>query len=130
MQRSEEDILSKAPIKVRLGDSEYDIKPLPILKARQWRTKLTETMKSIVSDMSVEQTATNIGPAMTAALVAFPDKVSDLVFAWSPDLPVEKVLAEATEEQMTIAYSKIMVLAYPFLAPLHLTLKVTKSQLS
>ena len=129
-ERTEDQILSKEPIKVTLGSEQYDLKPLPILKARQWRAKLTETMKSIVDPMSAEQTSTNMGPAMTAALVSFPDKVADLVFTWEPALPTQKILEEATEEQLAVAYSAIMLMAYPFLAPLILTTKVTKSQLN
>lgn len=129
-ERTEEQIITKTPIEVTLGSKLYPLKPLPILKAREWRTKLTETMKEVVGSMSSEESAKTIGPAMTAALVAFPDKVAELVFAWSPDLPKEEIEAEATEEQLAVAYSAIMVLAYPFLMPLLLTMQVTKSQLS
>jgi hypothetical protein len=125
-ERSEEDIISKAPILVTLGEQRYPLKPLPILLARKWRSLLTQTMQDIVGSMSAEQTTTNMGPAMTAALVAFPDKVVDLVLAWAPELPKE-IIEVATEEQFAVAYSAIMVMAYPFLAPLALTVKVTKS---
>ena len=47
-ERTEEDIISKAPTKVTLGAVSYDIKPLPILKARAWRAQLAETMQTIV----------------------------------------------------------------------------------
>ena len=128
-ERTEEDIISKSPIEVTLGDQKYPLKPLSPNKAREWRTKLNETMFTIVGNMSADQTTTNIGPAMTAALVAFPEKVQELVFAWAPELPKEKLLDEATEEQFAWAYQAIMVMAYPFLAPLLLSMKVTKSLL-
>lgn len=126
-QRSEEDILSKTPIKALLGSTEYDLKPLPIIKARAWRSKLAETMQSIVGNM--DSTADKTAQAITSALVAFPDKVADLVFAWSPELPQKQILEEATEEQLAIAFSALMVMAYPFLAQLAMTVQVTKSQL-
>jgi hypothetical protein len=129
-ERTEDDVISKAPILVTLGETQYGLKPLPVLKAREWRSKLAQTMQGIVTPMSAEQSPNTIGPAMTAALVAFPDKVADLVFAWATDLPVDKVLNEASEEQIAVAYSAIMVMAYPFLMPLILTMKVTKSQLN
>lgn len=126
-ERTEDEILSKSPFVVTLGETEYGLKPLPVLKARVWRTLLTETMQDIVGSMSAPESNTTIGPAMTAALVAFPDKVAELVFAWSPELDQEKILSEATEEQMCVAYSAVMLMAYPFLAPLALSMKVTKS---
>lgn len=129
-ERTEEDIITKAPIVVTLGATQYGLKPLPVLKAREWRKKLTDTMLTVVGSMSLEQSTTNMGPAMTAALVAFPDKVADLVLAWSPELDAEKVLSEATEEQVATAFCAVMIMAYPFLAPLALTMRVTKSQLS
>lgn len=127
IQRTEEDILSKSPIQVMLGSDRYDLKPLPIIKARAWRSKLADTMRGIVGDLS--QPADKTASAITAALVAFPDKVADLVFAWSPELPTEKILDEATEEQLAVAFSGLMVMAYPFLAQLAMTVQVTKSQL-
>lgn len=129
MERTEEQILSKAPIKVRLGDEEYDIKPLPIMKAREWRSTLVETMRGIVGDMAAEQCRENVGPALTAALCGFPDKVAELVFAWAPQINKEKIMEEATEEQMARAFSAVMVMAYPFLAPLVLVTKVVGHQL-
>lgn len=128
-ERTEDEIISMSPIVVTLGAAKYPLKPLSPNKAREWRTKLNEVMFTIVGDLSAEQSTTNIGPAMTAALVAFPDRVQELVFAWAPELPKDKLLDEATEEQFAFAYSAIMVMAYPFLVPLALSMKVTKSLL-
>jgi hypothetical protein len=128
-ERSEDEIISRAPIKVTLGSAQYDLKPLPILKAREWRTKLIEVMQTIVGDMSAEQSTITMGPALTAALVAFPEKVADLVFQWEPVLPAQTILEEATEEQVAVAFATIMRFAYPFLAQLATTVQVTKSQL-
>ena len=128
-ERTEEQIFSRMPIQVTLGDAKYDLKPLPIIKAREWRTKLTETMQGIVGTMSADQSPMTMGPALTAALVGFPDKVCELVFAWATELPTEKILAEATEEQLAVAFSGVMKMAYPFLAQLAMTMQVTKSQL-
>lgn len=129
-ERSEADIISRAPVTVKLGEHEYPIRPLPINKARAWREKLVEVMKSIVADMGATAEPENMGPAMTASLIAFPEKVSDLVFAWAPELNKELILEEATEEQMAAAFTVIMVFAYPMLAPLVLALRVSKSQLA
>lgn len=129
-ERTEDEILSKAPIKITLGEVEYDLKPLPIMKAREWRKGLVEAMRGIVGSMSADESKITMGPALTAALLAFPDKVAELVFAWAPDLPQKTILETATEEQLAVAYSGVMKMGYPFLAQLALTVQVTKSQLS
>jgi hypothetical protein len=129
-ERTEEQIFSKAPITVTFGSESYDLKPLSINKAREWRSQLLTTMKKVVGDMSAEQTPTSFGPALASSLVAFPELVAELVFAWAPELPKEKISDEATDEQLAEAYKAVMVVAYPFLAPLVLSMKVTKSQLN
>lgn len=127
-ERTEEQIITQAPIVVTLGNHKYDIKPLTLGKAAKWRAKLTSIMAEVVNPMSAEPTDTNLNKAMIAALVAFPEKVTELVFLYAPELPQETILAEATEEQMASAFSAVMVVAYPFLMPLILSLKVAKSQ--
>lgn len=129
-ERTEEQIFRKQPIMVTLGDTEYGLKPLTRPEACKWRDKLAHTMSEIIGAMSAEESQNSIGPAMTAALIAFPDKVAELLFAWQTDLPKDKVNHEATEEQISFAFSRIMVMAYPFLAPLKMTMQAAKSQLS
>lgn len=129
-ERTEEEIFSKSPITVTLGETKYPLKPLPINKARKWRAKVTETMQGIVSILGAQESSESISSSLTAALVAFPDKVAELVFAWESDLPTEKILNEATEEQLGEAFKNIMVFAYPYLAHLAMTVQVTKNQLN
>lgn len=128
MARTELDMITKSPTKVTLGEVEYDLKPLPIIKAREWRTQLNKEMGEITGSLTAEQSQANLGPALTSALIRFPDKMAELVFAWSPDLPKEKILAEATEEQLGIAFSTVMAFAYPFLVSLQTVLQVVKSK--
>jgi hypothetical protein len=128
-QRSEDEIISMSPMRVTLGHKEYDLHPLPIKKARIWREKLTNIMSEIVGSMGNKDISKqSMTEGLTAALIAFPDKVADLVFEWSPDLPQDTILEEATEGQMNAAFSAIMVMAYPFLAQLVTAMQVTKSQ--
>lgn len=127
MKRTEEQQIAKTPILVLLGAEQYEIKPLPIIKARQWRTLLNKEMAEITAAMSASESQANLGPALTSALVAFPEKMADLVFAWEPTFPKDKILEEATEEQLAVAYSACMSLAYPFLAQLQQAVSVTKS---
>jgi hypothetical protein len=125
--RTESDMIAKSPIKVMLGSAEYEIHPLPIKKARAWRTQLNEIMAEVVEPMQQEN-MDGLGPALTAALIKFPDKMLQLVLAFQPSLSKEKIEEEATEEQITVAFNVAMRFAYPFLAPLQATLQVVKSQ--
>jgi hypothetical protein len=126
--RTESDMIAKSPVRVMLGNSEYDFHPLTINKARQWRTKLNEVMAEVVGPMQAEESVEALGPALTAAFVKFPDKMLELVLFYKPDLPKDKIEAEATEEQITVAYANIMQFAYPFQVPLKETLRAVRNQ--
>jgi len=128
-ERREEDILAKAPIRAKLGEAEYEIKPLTILKAREWRKQLTTAMESITQSFGQSSTPGNLGPALTSALIQFPEKVAELVFAYAPELPKDKILEEATEEQLCTAFSAIMRVAFPFLGQLGTTVQLMKANL-
>lgn len=126
--RTESDMIAKSPVRVMLGNSEYDFHPLTINKARLWRTRLNEIMAEVIGPMQADESIEALGPALTAAFVKFPDKMLELVLLYKPDLPKDKIEAEATEEQITLAYANIMLFAYPFQAPLKETLRVVKNQ--
>lgn len=123
-ERTESEIFSKAPIKVTLGDKEFPIKPLSINKAQAWRGKFNEATKEILSNMNVEDVQASFGSAMTAALLRFPEKVIELVGEWSAELATDVNHDEATEEQYAHAFTVIMCFAYPYLAPLALSMQV------
>lgn len=122
MQRTEEQKITQAPIEVTLGTTVYPIKPLNILKARKWRILLNEKLGAI-SD-SFQQKQGLISTGLAQALTQFPDKLAELMFAYAPELPSDKILDEATEEQIADAFQAIMVVAYPFLMPLMMVTKV------
>jgi len=128
MKRTESEILSKAPITVKFGDSEYEVKPLTLGPARLWRQKVYERMGSVLSGFSEAPTPENLSPALGAAMIAFPEKLLDIVMDFAPYLPKEKIEAESTDEQLAVAYGKVMALGFPFLAPLMMTTKVLKSR--
>lgn len=130
IERTEDQIISKAPIKVKLGEKDYHIKPLPILKQREWRIKLNEEMAGIICNFNPVATNDAMAYGLTGALVAFPEKIADLVFAYAPDLPKDEILETATEEQIASTFSAIMALAFPFLTQLKLITQLTRAKLS
>lgn len=120
-QRTEDQVLAKAPLQVRLGEKDYTIKLLGINDQRAWRAKMTQEMQEVVSNFTPTSKAPNaslFSAGLAVALVQFPEKLTDLIFAYAPDLPREEIMDNATEEQISIAFSKIVQVAFPFLAHL------------
>lgn len=129
MKRSEEDIISRAPFKVRLGTFDYEVKPLGINPQRKWRELLGQELAPIVATFNQGVTEKSMVGGLAGALTQFPEKLTDLVFAYSPELRAQKetIMEEATEEQIAAAFSCIMSVAFPFLAPLSLMTEVIRA---
>lgn len=128
MPRTEEDMIKKAPIKVMLGAKEYKIPILTILPSREWRIKLNDEMAGIMEAMQPIETADakTFSRGLTSALIGFPEKMAELVFAYAGEvLPKDEILAAATEEQIGTAFSAIMEVAYP-LVPLAQAMKAAR----
>ena len=129
-KRSESDILAKAPIKVKLGDKEYKIPLLTVLPAREWRIRLNTELAGLTGSFTDVEAAdaTAVAKGMTFALIQFPEKLAELVFAYSGDtLPKDEILAAATEEQLASAFSAVMQVAYPFLPQLATVTQVMRA---
>jgi hypothetical protein len=116
--RSEDDILARTPLSVKLGDKEYAIPILAVTPTRAWRKNLFAELAPILDSFSVRADGKSMANGLTAALLSFPEKLTDLVFAYAPDLPKEEILATATEEQIASAFSAIQAVAFPFLPQL------------
>jgi hypothetical protein len=117
-QRTEDDILSRAPLTTKLGDTDYSIPLLAVMAQREWRKKLFAELVPLLDSFKSKADGKSIETGLTAALLAFPDKLCDLVFAYAPDLPKDEILAKATEEQIASAFSAIMGVAFPFIPQL------------
>ena len=112
-ERTEEQILTKAPIEVKLGDEMYKLPILSVLKMAEWRRKLIAVANEI-GGMGVSLMS------LGTCFIAFPEKLIDLVFAYCPDLPQDKLRETATEEQFVTAFSAIIPVAFPFMRQLSL----------
>lgn len=126
-KRTEDDITTKAPFAVSLGSQEYKISPLTILPAREWRQRLVDSFKDIIDGFSQSQDPEALVKlGLTGALMQAPERMVDLVFAYSPALAEskDKIMAEATEEQFAVAFGAVMGVAFPFLAQLSMVRQV------
>lgn len=134
--RSETDKLSMAPLIVKLGTKDYKIELLRTLKQREWRKLLVAELGAILGNfnLNVENAEVNVFKGgLISALVQCPEKLTDLLFAYAPDLSKDEILDDktgATEEQIVLAFSEIMTVAFPFLAVLKMTTEILSSELS
>jgi hypothetical protein len=128
MKRTEAEVLSKAPIKVRLGETDYEIKPLTLGPARLWRQRVLEDMSATLQAFK----STDINPetmtsGFSAAMISFPDKLLKIVMDFAPYLPQAEIEANATDEQLAVAYGKVMTLGFPLWAPLQMTRRAVEA---
>jgi hypothetical protein len=116
--RTEDEILAQAPLEVILGKEKYPIPLLAVKPQREWRKKLFAELAPILAAFNFKVDGKSMTDGLTAALLQFPEKLTELVFAYAPDLPQETILESATEEQIAAAFSAIMAVAFPFLPQL------------
>ena len=127
-ERTEQQKVTMAPVKVLLGEKEYDVRPLRITPAQEWR----ETFMKQVADISgVLKQDANTSPVFIQGLafvfLQFPQKMVELIFSYAPYLPREEVLHRetgATEEQISLAFGQIVQLAFPFTGELAMVTKI------
>jgi hypothetical protein len=116
--RTEDEILARTPLSAKLGDQEYAIPLLAVMAQREWRKKLFAELVPIIESFTLKNEGKTFVAGLTASLLTFPEKLCELVFAYAPNLDKEKILTEATEEQMATVFSAIMAVAFPFIPQL------------
>ncbi len=121
-ERTEAQIVAMSPITVRLGESDYEIKPLRITAAQKWREKLIQEVGAISGVLKQDaSTSPAFINGLAFVFLQFPEKMLDLLFAYAPYLPQEAIRDEekgATEEQVSRAFGQIVQIAFPFVGEL------------
>ena len=119
MKRSEEDKVFRSSITVTLGGVEYDIEPLVIRDAREWRKKFSKLLGKLPTFANTTtDDPESFQKAVDAMLVAMPDEITDLFFAYAKDLDREAIESSATEAEVARAIDAVMEVAYPLLGSL------------
>lgn len=94
--RTEDEAQSCAPIKVKLGDEDYNIPLLTVMPQREWRKKFFAELSPVLMPLDsqieaaesmnmtafLQQFQKGVSDGLTAALLQYPDKMIDLVFAY------------------------------------------------
>lgn len=130
--RTDDEKLAIAPIKVQLGGKEYNIPVRRILAARKWREEFIEAVSSMGTSMLNNVTSvTSFVGGFAFAFLRFPEKIADLVFSYDPSLPRDVIEGEgpdaASEEELALAFGAIMKVAFPFLSELSMVNQVLRT---
>lgn len=114
MSRTEDQITTRAPIKIALGGKEYEVALLPIAGSRQWRKDAAALLATLPQYTKIDtDDAELFGEAMNALLFDMPDKVCDLFFQWAKDLDRDAIEAVATDLEMAEAFKAVAGVAFP-----------------
>jgi len=114
--RTEEDKIMKAPLVVVLGGQEYEVKPLVIVEAREWRKKLAALFGKITKNAGVDSnTPEQFEDALNSIMMTVPDEMIDLFFAYAKDLNREEIEQVATESEIQVALMQVMDIALPLI---------------
>ena len=102
MERTEEQIVTQSSIVVVLGGKEYEVKPLVIKDAKNWRQKVWQIITSLPSEgLDVtSDTPEAFNSLMHVLLVTMQDTVLDLFFEYAKDLNRKEIEDIATEEDI------------------------------
>ena len=112
-QRSEDQVVTQAPIMVSFGGKEYEIKLLVIKESRIWRQQFAEVLKALPLFVNAIDTTKHFEQVINGMFLDVPDKVIDLIFAYAKDLPREEIEAVATDAEMSVAFESILEVAFP-----------------
>lgn len=121
--RTDDDVLSMSPVRIRFGETDYDVRYKRINDAREWRKEFWKQLNQIMDTMGIQASPENLEPFMKSfgfVFLQFPEVITDIVFSYTGDaVEREKVLEEATEEQMARAFQQIVKVAVvPFVGEL------------
>ena len=118
-ERTEDEKVTQAPIKVWLGGEEHEVKLLVIKDSRQWRAAVVELLATLPRYVKVTtDEPEEFGAAMNAMVSAMPDKVIELFFQYAKDLDKDEIEATATDAEVAAAFEKVVSVAFPLVGSL------------
>ena len=113
-ERTEEEKIVQAGVKVILGGQEYEIPPLVIRESREWRKKVISLIAPLPQLVkTTTDTPEDFEGALTQLLVTMPDQVIDLFFEYAKSLNREKIENVATDVEMRDAFAEVVKIAFP-----------------
>lgn len=114
-ERSEDDKVGQAPIKVILGGKEMEIAPLVIRESREWRKKVGPWKAKLVKYASVDSdNPEKFEKALSILMVERIDETIDYFFEYARDLKREDIESVATTKEVVTAFNEVFKVAFPF----------------
>lgn len=125
MARTEQDILTRAPIEVTLGGKTYEVTPLTIAESAAWRRRLGRGVADVLGGMQVQRPDGSVirdeealGRLLPELFATAPDLLIDLMWAYAPILPRKEIEKAATEIELLEAASEVFKLGLPLAKPI------------
>jgi hypothetical protein len=122
---------------LRFGEKDYIVPVRRMKDSAKWRTEYFERTKDINSSMIIDnvldrsEVSKAVARGLMGALLAFPEKIPELVFSYAPSLPKDEILENAYDQEFALAFEKIWQVAFaPFLASLGSMMKLQNAQAS
>lgn len=130
MERTEEDIVTQAGIKVILGGKEHIIAPLPIRYSREWRKKAMPLLSHLFQYSRLAPTGKiedtrKLEEAFTELFTTKTDEILDSFFEFARDLDREEIEKVATDGEVILAFMEVFDV---FVAPLSGVVPKTKEK--
>jgi hypothetical protein len=122
-RRTESDMLSMAPLKLRLGTADYTVPVLNNKKAAEWRDKLYRRLAPLVAafdfsgiDLTAPQQIVSqaMSTKLSQELIAFPLELKALAQEFAPGVLTDEAFENASDEQICLAFAQIAEVGYPF----------------
>lgn len=115
-ERTEEQIVNQAVIKVILGCETHYVKPLVIRESREWRKKVVDLISPLPQLVGSELNVDNpeaFKKILEEFLINMPDQVAELFFAYAKDLDREEIENKATDAELAYAFQQVIAVAFP-----------------
>jgi hypothetical protein len=127
--RTEEEKVTQAPLILILGGIEREVRPLVIRDSRAWRAKVAK----LIGGLPQYAKATSDDPdqfktAIDGMMSAMPDSIVDLVFDYARELDREEIEGIATDTEISIAFTRILEVAFPLARSLAEAVKVLSAK--
>jgi len=114
MERTEEDKITIAPIKVILGKKEYNIEQLCIRDAREWRRQVVKLLTELPKFTKTNsENPDEFADALTELMVKLPDRTGDLFFLYAKSLNRDEIEGIANEAELAKAFEEVFNTAFP-----------------
>jgi len=110
----EESILFQDAIVVKLGGKEYQVKPLVIKRAREWRKHVVGSLNNLPEALNTDtDDPAKFTASLNLLLVTSLDNVIDLFFEYAIDLDRQEIEDSATEKELADAFNAVIEIAFP-----------------